>query len=200
LKSFLFFVIIDMVNNMSWFKMKQELNSIKMEGLIYGTVKVRNSEIEPILDRAGAIYDATENQLVVMAVNFEIMHWVLKKGNPKEIVEPIIGNCYQRFFNSLYVNANVRANYERIMSQTKQKADEILFARFHQKVPKYILIYKLILELEDIKEVIIEASLRKELELLVEGWFKVAETINNEYKIVDNKEDLEKIKPIDFDF
>ncbi len=200
MKSFLFFVIIDMVKNMSWFKTKQELSSLKMEGLIYGTVKVRNSEIEPILDRAGAIYDSIENQLVVMAVNFEIMNWELRKGNSKEIVEPIITNCYQRFFNSLYVDANVRASYESIMNQTREKADDILFARFHQRVPKYVLIYKLILELEGIKEVIIEASLRKELELLVEGWFKVAEAINNEYKIVDNKDDLEKIKPIDFDF
>jgi len=42
--------------------------------------------------------------------------------------------------------------------------------------------------------------MRKELEMLVNGWFQVAEAINNEYKIVDREEDLEKNKPIDFDF
>ena len=36
--------------------------------------------------------------------------------------------------------------------------------------------------------------------MLVNGWFQVAEAINNEYKIVDREEDLEKNKPIDFDF
>jgi len=69
-----------------------------------------------------------------------------------------------------------------------------------KRKPKYVLIYMLLLELEDIKESIIESSMRKELEMLVNGWFQVAEAINNEYKIVDREEDLEKNKPIDFDF
>lgn len=185
---------------MSWFKSKQELNSKTMTALVYEAVRVRNAEIEPILDKSGAIYDAVENQLVVMAINFEIMNWELKKGNPKESVERVIESGYQKFFYSLQIDNQLKENYRHIMENAKKKADDILFAKFKQRVPKYVLIYKLILELEDIKEEIIDPSIRKEFELLIEGWFKVAHTTNEEYKIVDNPLDLEKNKPIDFDF
>lgn len=188
-------------DNMGWFTSnKKEMSSMTMTSVVYESVRIRNSEIEPILDRTGALYDSVENQLVVMAINFEIMNWVLKKGNPENIVSPIIEASYQKFFSSLRVDENTKREYERIMNQAKVKADEILFSKFKQRVPKYILIYLLILELEDIKEAIIEPSMRKELEMLVNGWFQVAEAINNEYKIVDKPEDLEKNKPIDFDF
>ncbi len=187
-------------DNMGWFTSKKEMNSKMMTSVVYESVRIRNSEIEPILDRAGAIYDLVENQLIVMAVNFEIMNWALKKGNSKDIVNPIIESAYQKFFYTLRVDESTKQEYERIMSNAKEKADEILFARFKQKVPKYVLIYLLLLELQGIKEAIIEPSMRKELEMLVNGWFQVAEAINNEYKIVDKEEDLEKNKPIDFDF
>ncbi len=187
-------------DDMGWFTNKKEMSSNTMTSVVYESVRVRNSEIEPILDRTGAIYDPVENQLVVMAINFEIMNWALKKGNPKEIVNPIIEASYQKFFNNLRVDENTKREYEKKMVKAKEKADEILFSRFKQRVPKYVLIYMLLLELEDIKESIIESSMRKELEMLVNGWFQVAEAINNEYKIVDREEDLEKNKPIDFDF
>lgn len=66
-------------DNMGWFTSKKEMSSRMMTSLVYESVRVRNSEIEPILERTGAIYNPVENQLVVMAINFEIMNWVLKK-------------------------------------------------------------------------------------------------------------------------
>lgn len=196
-----FFCYNDYGDNMGWFtNNKKEMSSMMMTSLVYESVRIRTSEIEPILDRTGAIYDPVENQLVIMSINFEIMNWMLKKGNPQNIVNPIIEAGYQKFFYALRVDENTKREYEQIMNRAKEKADEILFSKFKQRVPKYVLIYLLILELEDIKEAIIEPSMRKELEMLVNGWFQVAEAINNEYKIVDKPEDLEKNKPIDFDF
>lgn len=195
-----FFCYNNFGDNMGWFTSKKEMSSRMMTSLVYESVRVRNSEIEPILERTGAIYNPVENQLVVMAINFEIMNWVLKKGNSNNIVNPIIEAGYQKFFYSLRVEESIKKEYEEIMNRAKEKADEILFSRFRQKVPKYVLIYLLILELEGINESIIEPSMRNELEMLINGWFQVAETVNNEYKIVDKPEDLEKNKPIDFDF
>lgn len=195
-----FFCYNNFGDNMGWFTSKKEMNSKTMTAVVYESVRVRNSEIEPILDRTGAIYDSVENQLIVMAINFEIMNWALKKGNSSDIVNSIIEASYQKFFYTLRVDESTKHEYQKIMSTAKEKADEILFSRFKQKVPKYVLIYLLILELEGIKEAIIEPSMRKELEMLVSGWFQVAEAVNNEYKIVDKPEDLEKNKPIDFDF
>ncbi len=195
-----FFCYNDYGDNMGWFTSKKEMNSKMMTAVVYESVRIRNSEIEPILDRSGAIYDVVENQLIIMAINFEIMNWSLKKGNSNEIVNSIIEASYQKFFYTLRVDENTKQEYQKIMNMAKEKADEILFSRFKQRVPKYVLIYLLILELEGIKEAIIEPSIRKELEMLVNGWFQVAEAINNEYKIVDKQEDLEKNKPIDFDF
>lgn len=195
-----FFCYNNFGDNMGWFTSKKEMSSRMMTSLVYESVRVRNSEIEPILERTGAIYNPVENQLVVMAINFEIMNWVLKKGNPNNIVNPIIEAGYQKFFYSLRVEESIKKEYEEIMNRAKEKADETLFSRFRQKVPKYVLIYLLILELEGINESIIEPSMRNELEMLINGWFQVAEAVNNEYKIVDKPEDLEKNKPIDFDF
>ena len=156
---------------MSWFKTKQEINSQTMTSMVYQSVRVRTGEMEPLLDRAGVVYDPLENQLVIMGINYEILHWELKKGNPKDVVEKVIEGAY-----------------------------DILFVHFGQKVPKNVLIFKLLLELEDINESIIDPSSRKEMELLIDGWFQVAKAINDEYKIVDTKDDLERNKPIDFDF
>lgn len=185
---------------MGWFKSKQALNSRTMTALVYETVRIRNAELEPILEKSGAIYDPVENQLIVMVINFEILRWELEKGNPKATVESVIDAGYQKFFDSLYVDDSKKLEYQNVMDSAKKKVDEILFSHLKQKVSKHIFVYKLILELEEIKEIIIEPSIRKEMELLVEGWFKVAETVNETYKIVDTPDDLEKNKPIDFDF
>ncbi len=197
---YLFFDIMDMVRDMGlFFKKKQALSSVVMAKLIHETVCVRTSEIEPILDEAGAIYDPLENQLVVMAINYEIMGWKLKKGNPKDKVDNILKMSYESFFRSLQIEPIKVAEYRNLMNQAKEKADEILFARF-QKVSKSVLIYKLILELEKIKEDVLDLPFQKNLELLVNGWFQIAKSIGDEYKISDNEQDLQQNKPIDFDF
>ncbi len=185
---------------MSWFKTKQEINSQTMTSMVYQSVRVRTGEMEPLLDRAGVVYDPLENQLVIMGINYEILHWELKKGNPKDVVEKVIEGAYQRFYSSLNIDQTRILEYQQIMNNAKKKADDILFVHFGQKVPKNVLIFKLLLELEDINESIIDPSSRKEMELLIDGWFQVAKAINDEYKIVDTKDDLERNKPIDFDF
>ncbi len=191
-----------MVKSMGWFtsKPKKALNSQTMTSLVYESVRIRSGEIEPILDRAGAIYDPIENQLVIMAINYEILNWELRKTTSKEIVDAIMEMAHRKFYYSLQIEKERVLEYQEIMNQASKKADEILFVKHGQKVPKSVLLYKLILELEGINETVIEPSFRKEMELLIEGWFKVAKAINEEYKVVDTKEDIEKNKPIDFDF
>ncbi len=191
-----------MVKNMSWFTSsnKKEINSQVMTALIYESVRIRSGEIEPLFDKAGVVYDPVENQLVIMAMNYEILNWELRKTTPKETVDNIMEMAYRKFYYSLQIEKDRVAEYQKIMNHAKEKADEILFAKWKQKVPKHILIFKLILELEGIREEILEPTNRRELEMLLDGWFRVAKAINDEYKVVDSKEDLERNKPIDFDF
>ncbi len=202
LKTFLFFDIMSMVKDMGWFtsKPKKALNSKTMASLVYESVRIRSGEIEPIFDQAGVVYDEVENQLVIMGINYEILNWELRKTTSKEIVDAIMDMAYKKFYYSLQIDKDRVLQYQEIMNRASKKADEILFVKYGQKVPKSVLLYKLILELEEIQEVILEPSTRKSIELLIEGWFQVAKAINTEYKVVDTPEDIEKNKPIDFDF
>lgn len=185
---------------MGFFKNKSPLNSKMMTSLIYETVKLRSGEITPLFDKIGAIYDETENQLIIMAINYEIMRYELSKSNPKDKVNAVINEVYNKFFNLIKVDVSKSLEYKNIMDNSKNKAYEILYPKVRQLAPKNVLIYKLILELQGISEMLVDRITTQELALTIENWFKTAKQINDNYKIVDTVEDNIKNQPIDFDF
>lgn len=197
---YIVFDIIYLVKLMNFFKSKNPLNSNLMTSFIYENVKVRSAEITPLFDKIGAIYDELENQLVVMTINYEIMRFELSKSNPKDKVEAVINNVYNRFLSIVKVDSSVVSEYNEIMENAKKKADEILFSKGRQLVSKNILVYKLILELQDINEALVDHITAQELTLTVERWFNAAKQINENYKIADTKQDEIKNQNIDFDF
>jgi hypothetical protein len=185
---------------MNFFKTKTPLSSKTMTAFIYENVKVRSAEVTPLFDKIGAIYDELENQLVVMAVNYEIMSWELSKSNPVDKVTAVINDVYNKFFSLIKVESSQVSEYRKIMTNAKNKADDILFSKKKQLVPKKVLIYKLILELQGINEMLVDRITAQELEFTIERWLKAAYDINSNYKIVDTKQDEVINQPIDFDF
>lgn len=171
-----------------------------MTSFIYENVKVRSAEIIPLFDKIGAIYDELENQLVIMTINYEIMRFELIKSNSKDKVEPVINNVYNKFLAIVKVDSDVACEYKDIMENAKKKTDQILFSSGRQLVSKNVLIYKLILELQGISEALVDRITEQELTLTVERWFNTAKQINDNYKILDTKQDEIKNQNIDFDF
>ena len=185
---------------MGFFTSKKNLSSDVTSALIYENSKVKPIEIQTLFDKIGAVYDEVENQLVVLTINIEIMRYALLKSNPKDVLENVVNNAYSRFYNSLRVGNEQREQYQETINNTKTKVDEILFNIHRQLVPKSTLVYRLIIELEDIPLPIIDRITEQEFILTVENWFKQAKAVNDTYKIFDTEENKSNNAPIDFDF
>ena len=185
---------------MGLFTAKQILSSDVTSAMIFETSKIKPSEIQPLFDKIGAVYDEVENQLIVLTINIEIMKYSLLKSNPKMVLDEVVKNSYLRFYNSLRVDQNKRDEYQKIIDNTRVKVDEILFNSFRQIVPKSTLVYRLIIELENIPLPIIDRITEQEFILTVETWFKQAKNVNDTYRILDTDENKSNNAPIDFDF
>lgn len=185
---------------MGLFTSKQNLSSDVMSTLVYEVAKVKPIEIQPLFEKIGAVYDEVENQLIILTINIEIMKYALLKSNLKNVLEPIINNSYLRFYNSLRVNQEQQTQYQQLIDNTKTKVDEILFSTHRQLVPKSTLVYRLIIELENIPLPIIDRITEQEFILTIETWFKQAKNVNDTYRIMDTQENVSNNTPIDFDF
>lgn len=185
---------------MGLFTAKQNLSSDVTSALVYETAKVKPVEIQALFDKIGAVYDEVENQLIVLTINIEIMRYSLLKSNLKTVLDEVIKNSYLRFYNSLRVDMEKQEQYQQIIDNTKVKVDEILFNVHRQLVPKSTLVYRLIIELEDIPLPIIDRITEQEFILTIENWFKQAKSVNDTYRIFDTEENKSNNTPIDFDF
>jgi len=185
---------------MSLFKFKTGLSSKVMAALIYDNAKTKASEIEPLFDKMGVIYNEVENQLIVMAINYGIMKWELSKSNQKAKVENIIVEVHNRFFSSLKVNTDTIAAYKDIVKRAEKHVDDILFPLKNQFAEKNRLVYKALLDLQNIHLGLIDRITEQEMLITIDNWFAVAKQVNDTYKIEDSKEDLKVETPIDFDF
>ncbi len=185
---------------MSFFTKKQNLSSDITSALIFENSKIKPVEIQSLLDKIGAVYDEIENQLIVLTLNIEIMRYSLDKSNSKEVLNPVVENAYNRFYNSLHVGEEQKNQYYKIIEDTKLKATEILFNKHRQLAPKSTLMYRLIIELENIPLPIIDRITEQEFILTIDNWFKQGKSINDTYKIFDTEENKSNNAPIDFDF
>lgn len=185
---------------MGFFTSKQNLSSDVTSALIYENAKVKPVEIQSLFDKIGAVYDEVENQLIVLTINIEIMRYSLLKSNAKDVLDNVVTSAYQRFYNSLRVNNEQRLEYQEMIDKAKIKVDEILFNTHKQLAPKSTLVYRLIIELEDIPLPIIDRITEQEFILTVDNWFKQAKSVNDTYKIFDTEENKSNSAPIDFDF
>jgi len=185
---------------MSLFKPKSALNSRTMTSLIYENAKHRTGEVTPLFDKLGVLYDELENQLIVMAINYELAHWELAKTNSKDKIEKIINDVYDRFFSSLRIGANEIEEYRNIMNQSRRQMDDILFPIKNQFAPKPTLTYNFLLEAQNISKELVDRITEQEILFTIEGWFNLAKQMNDNYKIVDTKADEKNDKHIDFDF
>ena len=185
---------------MGFFTSKKNLNSVVTSALVYENSKVKPTEIQMLFDKIGAVYDDVENQLTVMTINIEIMKYALQKSNAKDIVNNVIESAYTRFYNSLRVGSEQLNQYKSIIDNVKVKTSEILFNTHRQLASKSTLIFRLIIELEDIPLPIIDRITEQEFILTIDNWFNQARGVNDTYKIFDSPEEKETNAPIDFDF
>lgn len=185
---------------MGFFTSKKNINSVVTSTLVYENAKVKPIEIQMLFDKIGAVYDDVENQLTIMTINIEIMRYALQKSNPKEIVNNVIESSYARFYNSLRVGNEQLEQYHSIIDNVKSKVTEILFNTHKQLVSKSTLVFRLIIELEDIPLPIIDRITEQEFILTIDNWFNQSKSVNDTYKIFDSPEEKEINAPIDFDF
>ena len=185
---------------MGFFTAKQNISSDVTSALVYETSKVKPFEIQTLFDKIGAVYDEIENQLTVLTINIEIMRYALSKSNANSVLDEVIKNSYLRFYNSLRVDKEQREQYQQIIDNAKVKVDEVLFNVHRQLAPKSTLVYRLIVELENIPLPIIDRITEQEFILTIENWFKQAKVVNDTYRIFDTEENKSNNAPIDFDF
>ena len=185
---------------MGFFTVKKDLSSDVMSALIYENSKVKPLEIQPLFDKIGAVYDEIENQLIILAINMEIMHYSLDKSTSKDVLGPVMDKAYARFYNSLHISVEQINQYRQIIDNTKVQVNEILFNKHKQLVPKSTLVYRLIVELENIPLPIIDRITEQEFILTVENWFNQGKSVNDTYRIFDTEVNKSSSAPIDFDF
>jgi len=185
---------------MGLFNLKTALNSRTMSSLVYENAKHRTGEITPLFDKLGVLYDELENQLIIMAINYELARCELTKSNPKDKVDKVINDVYDRFFNSLKIDASEVEEYKNIMNQASIQMRDILFPIKNQFAPKPMLTYSFLLDVQNISKELVDRVTEQEILFTVEGWFNLAKQINDKYKIVDPKEEENASQHIDFDF
>ncbi len=184
---------------MKLFSKKQKLNSDVMMHLIFETTKSEATNIFPLLDKVGIVYDETEVQLNVIAINYELCRYALYKGNKKDDVDNVLKKVYEKFFYGMQVGQDKLNEYEKIMTDVKNKLKDI-FSIKKLLAPKEEFIYRLFLEQLSIKEQIIDKYYVKEFLMFAQRWLNNAEGINNTYLIYDTPEDQKKNEHIDFRF
>ena len=184
---------------MKLFSKKQKISTEVMMHLIFETTKSESTNIFPLLDKVGIVYDETEVQLNVIAVNYELCRYALYKGNKKDIVDNVLKKVYDQFFYIMQVGPDKVKEYETIMFDVKKKLKDI-FSVKKLLAPKEEFIYRLFLEQINVKEQIIDSYYVREFLLFAQRWLNNAEGINDAYLIYDTAEDLKKNEHIDFRF
>lgn len=184
---------------MKFFNKKQKLSSDVMMHLIFETAKSEATNIFSLLDKVGIVYDETEVQINVLAINYELCRYALYKGNKRDIVDNVLKKVYEKFFYTMQVDQNRINEYEKTMTEVKTKLKEI-FSIKKLLAPKEEFVYRLFLEQLSIKEQIIDKYYVREFLMFAQRWLNNAEGINNTYSIHDTPEDQKKNEHIDFRF
>lgn len=186
-------------DNMNLFKHKQKINSEVMMHLIYETVKNNATDIFELLDKTGIIYDETEVQINIIAINYELCRYALYEGSKKEDVDKVMENLYSYFFYNMQISADKQLEYKNIMKQVSDKLKSI-FSIKKLLASKEELVYRLFLEQIHINEQIIDKMYLHEYTNYARFWVNSATSINNAYMIEDTELDKKKNEHIDFRF
>lgn len=178
---------------------KKKINSLTMMHLIYETAKSYATDIFELLDKVGIIYDETNVQINVIAINYELCRHELYKGNKHDIVDSVMDSVYKYFFYNMQTSEERLDEYKKIMENVTKKLKSILSVN-KLLAPKETFVYRLLLEQMNVNEKIIEPMYIGEFLNYAKVWIGNAIAINKTYLIEDTLEDKKKNEYIDFRF